>query len=164
MYIGPPKPPLDDRSPAALVMTEMEQLYRFFGSFRPVAPLHRSDIVLLSAIERLSAIGGRGATVSTLARAMHQSTPGISQRVSLLQEQGLLRRKGDKNDRRVATIELTDKGKKTMAAALQGFWDTLNLALNKLGEEDTQKLAHLIHALRESLEETLKSNKGETNP
>lgn len=163
MHIGPPKPPLNDQSPAAMIITEMDQLHRLFGSFRPTPPLRRSDIGLLIAIERLSATGGRGATVSTLARAMHQSSPAISQRVSLLQEQSLVRRTEDKNDRRVATIELTAKGKKTTETTLQGFLDTMNLALDKLGEEDTQKLIHLIHSLRGSLEEILKAREGETN-
>jgi DNA-binding MarR family transcriptional regulator len=157
--------PHNDGSPAAQVMQEMEAMRRLVGSFKPEPPLTRSDIMMLATIDRFSAVPCKTATVSSLARSMRQTPPGISQRISLLEQQGFVRRKEDKADRRMVTIELTEKGREMACGAMRGFMRLFNRALEELGPEDTQQFIALTRKLHDAIEKIQKTQgEGEQVP
>ena len=136
----------------AAVMEAMNHFRRVWMGIRPKPPTTRSDLFLLSAIKRLSAEEGKKVTVGSLARGMHQSPPGISQKVRFLEDAGYLRRTADKADRRVAYIELTPEGDQVVCQSMKEFAGRMEDALKKMGSEKTNALLSLMRELSERLE------------
>ena len=136
----------------AAVAEAMNHLRMVWTGIRPKPPITRSDLFLLSAIKRFSAEEGKKITVGSLARGMHQSPPGISQKVSMLEDAGYLRRRADKADRRVVCIEITPKGNQVVSQSMKEFAGRMEEALQKMGSEKTDTLLSLMQELSEHLE------------
>lgn len=139
---------------AVAIMEEMNYLRRAWAGLQPEPPLKRSDIMLMGTIEHLCQKNNHKVTVSNLAKVMKQSAPGISQKVSMLEQMGYVRRTVDKTDRRVAYIALTAKGNEAAQGPLREFLGRLQKALECLGVEKTTQLLELMKQLREAIAET----------
>lgn len=142
-----------ENSAALQLFNEMDRLRRSWEVFQPSAPLRRSEIFVLGTMAHLAAHGDEPITVGRLARQMHQSMPGISQKVSVLEKQGYLIREGGESDRRVVTVELTPLGLDTARREMMGMVGKVENALAVLGPGQTQELLALMHKLSDALAE-----------
>lgn len=136
---------------AAQLFNEMDRLRRVWEGYQPTVPMRRSEIFVLGTMAHLAAQSDEPITVGRLARQMHQSMPGISQKVSMLEKQGHLVRVGDATDRRVVTVELTDKGRATARGEMMSMMARVDAALACLGPDKTKKLLSLMHQLSDAL-------------
>ena len=146
---------------AADALDAMNDLRRAWAGFQPAAPLNRSDMMTLGAIDGMSR-KGKAVTVSLLARMMHQSMPGISQKISGLEEQGYLRREPDAHDRRVSSIRLTDAGKQLAERGMRDFLGHIERALDVLGPEKADSLLDLMRELSEAMRQVGLPGENET--
>ncbi|MDL2324485.1 MarR family transcriptional regulator [Ruminococcaceae bacterium OttesenSCG-928-A16] len=138
---------------------QMDKLRRVWAGFHPMPPFKRSDLAMLGTIDRMLNHGEKKVTVSMLARQLQQSMPGVSQKITLLEEKGYVKREGDKADRRVIYIELTNKGKEVAHASLGEFLGRIESALNMMGEEKTNQLLALMQELSTAIETVQQQNK-----
>lgn len=145
----------------SLLFAEMNRMRKVWASFHPMPPLTRSDLAMLGAVIHLSEASPEPVTVSRLAAFMEQSRPGVSQKVSFLEGEGLLVRVGDLSDRRTAAIKLTEEGYDMARSSLREFLNRVEGALAVMGEEKAEELLSLMVELRQSMEEAQK-NKEET--
>lgn len=137
---------------AARLLDEMDRLRLAWRHVRPAPPLKKSDTMILGMLTHAEAHRAGPVSVGKLAKMAHQSPPGISQKLGELEAGGFVRRRPGKQDRRVATVELTAKGRK---AAKQSFEQMLALsenALSTLGEADAEALLALLDKLNTSIE------------
>lgn len=95
-------------------------------------------------LSALSVIVFRGPlTVGELARAEQVRPPTISRLVSDLEEDGLVRRREDSEDRRVRWVEATEEGMRLLQEGRRRRVDRLARRLRSLSKED---MATLVHA------------------
>ncbi|WP_405946342.1 MarR family transcriptional regulator [Streptomyces prunicolor] len=112
------------------------------------AGLSRPEFDLLGALRRT----GRELTPSELTRETFSSGAAVTKRLKLLTERGLVERRGDTRDRRVAHVRLTDAGRDLVDAILpeQLAYETTVLAgLDTPGQGE---LASLLGELLVQLE------------
>lgn len=145
---------------AARLMSSVDRLRRVWMGACPPVPMKRGDMMLLGRLIELENQGKPPLSLGQLAKMMHQSPPGITQKVNALEEQGLVQRVPGKNDRRVSCIQLTDKGRKTGKQALKQFLSSMEAALDRMGKEKAEALLSLLEDLGGALEET-ENEKGE---
>lgn len=137
---------------AARLFEELDKLRRVWKNFRPVPCLRNSEFGVLMVVVQLLREGGEPVTVSRLARVMGQTRAGVSQKVSKLESQGYLRRLSHKEDRRVATLELTEDGTELAQKSMRHFLGKVESALDLLGGDKTNTLLVLMRELSESIE------------
>lgn len=141
----------------------MGGLRRTWALFHPSPPVNRGDLMLLATADDL-ARGGQVVTVSLLARRMHQSLPGVSQKISGLEQGGFLRRTASPHDRRVSCIELTEKGRAVADEALRTFLRRIERALNELGADETAQFLQLMRQLTAAMDRILAEAPGAGPP
>lgn len=151
--------PAKDYADAALLLEEMDRLRRVWAGVRPVPPVTRAELNTLGIINHLLKQGVTPITVGQLAKHMGQSMPGVSQKVSVLEKQGYLKRVSSKDDRRVVTVELTEKGRYVSLHTMEEFLSRMEEALHLLGKEKTNTLVGLMGELSTAIE-TVNIKKG----
>ena len=95
-------------------------------------------------------------TLSTLAKAMKQSMPAVSQRISKLEELGYVKRVPDDHDRRTVWIHLTDSGAALLHSTGEEMLGKLEHVLARLDTQDgvsVQQLIQAFHSLALAVEE-----------
>lgn len=137
---------------AAELFEQMDRLRHVWAGFHPAPPLKRSDLTMLANIDDLANTNGKKVTVSMLARRLRQSMPGVSQKVSVLEEMGYIQRVGDTADRRVTHIALTPKGQELARVSLREFLGRTERALDLIGEEKTRQILTLMQELADAIE------------
>lgn len=156
--IGLKGPVWEEYTRASALFTEMHRLHRAWMVLQPATPLKRSDMMLMGRLADMEQ-GGKGpATTSQLARMMRMTPPGISQKVNWLEEEGLVVRRPDKNDRRITYVELTEKGRGQAAEGLRQLLGGMNQALDALGEGKTLQLIALMKELGDEIERVQQHN------
>ncbi|WP_020621219.1 MarR family winged helix-turn-helix transcriptional regulator [Paenibacillus daejeonensis] len=107
----------------------------------------------------LKRVHPEGMKVNELSRAMHVTSPFVTQLLNQMEEGNLIVRRRDTQDRRMVQIGLTEQGLEA-AAGVHDFFHKLFAGLaERLGPEDSYKLAELMHKAMDYMEETL-SKKG----
>ncbi|MCY7793568.1 MarR family winged helix-turn-helix transcriptional regulator, partial [Bacillus haynesii] len=87
-----------------------------------------------------------------VSRALHVTSPFVTQLLNRMEKKGLVLRRMDEDDRRIVRIFLTDEGKKAADDALKGL-NRWFLQLSRfLGEDESRQFADLIHKLSEFIE------------
>ncbi len=150
---------LGEYAHAQQLFEAMNRMRMVWAQLQPVG-LRRSEIGALGAVAHLEKMGAEAVTISSLAREMGQSVPGVSQKVSELEKQGYVRRVADEKDRRVVTVELTDEGRQVAEESLRDFLVRIEQALDRMGEEKSQTLFNLMQQLTETLETMVQEQKG----
>ncbi|MFD5569061.1 MarR family winged helix-turn-helix transcriptional regulator [Streptomyces cadmiisoli] len=112
------------------------------------AGLSRPEFDLLGALRRT----GQELTPSELARETFSSGAAVTKRVKQLTEQGLVERRGDDRDRRVAHLRLTDAGRELVDAVLPEQLAYEAAVLSGLGAPERGALAGLLGDLLHHLE------------
>ncbi|KIE26876.1 hypothetical protein LK08_11620 [Streptomyces sp. MUSC 125] len=112
------------------------------------AGLSRSEFDLLGALRRT----GHELTPGELARETFSSGAAVTKRLRQLTERGLVERRGDSRDRRVAHVSLTDAGRDLVDDVLPGQLAYEAAALSILEPEGQGELAGLLAELLSRLE------------
>lgn len=139
---------------AAHLVDAMNRLRRAWMDIQPEPPVRRGDVMLLGFLMERERREEPPVTVGDLAKALHHSPPSITQKVNSLEENGLLKRTADKSDKRLACVELTDKGRKMAECCLRIFWGRIEAALEKLGKQEAEELVGLLNRLSDAVDDT----------
>ncbi|MFE0515973.1 MarR family winged helix-turn-helix transcriptional regulator [Streptomyces sp. NPDC058964] len=112
------------------------------------AGLSRPEFDLLGALRRT----GHELTPSELARETFSSGAAVTKRLKNLTERGLVERRGDTRDRRVAHVRLTDAGRDLVDGILPEQLAYETAVLSALAPEGQEELAGLLAELLSRLE------------
>jgi MarR family transcriptional regulator, organic hydroperoxide resistance regulator len=103
----------------------------------------------LTHFEPMSVIDGMGACrVFDIASELGITTGGASKLVDRIEEDGLLRRRPNPDDRRSSLLELTAEGERLLKSAAKSFDDELELRLGSLSERGMSQTASTLARLR----------------
>jgi DNA-binding MarR family transcriptional regulator len=89
--------------------------------------------------------------VTEIARRLEIDQSNASRQVRSLEEQGLVRRTVDRDDRRVARLGITAAGKRVLAKVRAVALNDYAVALDDWSARDRRQLATLLDRFRESL-------------
>ncbi|MFE9438676.1 MarR family winged helix-turn-helix transcriptional regulator [Streptomyces sp. NPDC006602] len=129
-----------NRSAALLQQAEDAPLRR--------AGLSRPEFDLLGALRRT----GHELTPGELSRETFSSGAAVTKRLKSLTERGLVERRGDDRDRRVAHVRLTDAGRDLVDGILPEQLAYETAVLSGMGEAEQDELAVLLSGLLGRLE------------
>ncbi|HET7578678.1 MAG TPA: MarR family transcriptional regulator [Bacillales bacterium] len=128
-----------------------EKLLESFRQFRKVNWHHRStsdckpsEIMVLFCIYRKIGMDSLGMKVSEISELLNVTSPGVTQLIKGLEENGMVERKMDQKDRRVVRVRLTEKGKSVTQKAADAFRQSFDGLVEYLGEEQSDQLAELL--------------------
>ncbi len=83
-------------------------------------------------------------TITKLANEIGVTLAAVTHQINTLENQGLIKRFSDKNDKRIVLVKLTKKGIGEVAKLKKEFVDKTQAIANFLGEEDTKELVRLV--------------------
>jgi len=98
-------------------------------------------------------------TPTELSRFQHVSKNTISSLIRGLEDQGLVTRELDKQDKRVFRLRITEQGKEIVRDFIPRKSRDLNLLVNGLTDDEVAQLTTLLYKLRNSLMEKLHQNR-----
>lgn len=118
--------------------------------------LRKEDDASGLSAPRLSALSvvvfGGPITLGQLARAEQVKPPTMTRIVTGLEKDGLVRRKGDKRDRRLTKIYATPKGEKVLVAGRARRVELLARAVERFGATELAELGRGAQLLRELID------------
>ncbi|MFE5916756.1 MarR family winged helix-turn-helix transcriptional regulator [Streptomyces sp. NPDC056468] len=120
------------------------------------AGLSRPEFDLLGALRRT----GHELTPSELARETFSSGAAVTKRLKQLTERGLVERRGDTRDRRVAHVRLTDTGRDLVDGILPEQLAYETVVLSGVDPQGQDELASLLSELLGRLEGQLGALRG----
>lgn len=142
------RPELDTASLGVVI--RVMSLYKAFRELATKAleplGLELFEYDVLSALRRQGRPFALPAT--GLARATGLSSGAMTNRVDILEERGLVRRRKDKKDRRGVVVSLTPKGKHIIDQAIQLRLDAADEGLTGITAAEMQELARLLRKVR----------------
>jgi DNA-binding MarR family transcriptional regulator len=118
--------------------------------------LRKEDDASGISAPRLSALSvvvfGGPVTLGQLARAEQVKPPTMTRIVTGLEKDGLVRREGDKRDRRLTRIHATPKGQKVLLAGRARRVELLAREVERLGATELAELGRGAQLLRELID------------
>ena len=96
-------------------------------------------LILISELKKNGPV-----TTSEIANKIGVTLAAVTHQVNALEKEGLIERMQDKEDRRIAFIELSEKGGVQVAKLKKEFAQKIQKLTNFLGDKDTRTLIHLI--------------------
>ncbi|MGI5960156.1 MAG: MarR family winged helix-turn-helix transcriptional regulator [Massiliimalia sp.] len=140
----------------------MDKVRKAWISFSPTEKVNKSLFGVLMAVKRvcLRDSNAPGAKITELAHLLGHSAAGVSQKINVLEQQGLVERVTDCTDRRNTYIRLTDAGAAIAKEACSRFDAKIQEMLKKMGPEKSRQLMGLLEELAQVLED---SSAGESN-
>lgn len=115
------------------------------------AGLSRPEFDILGALRRVD----HELTPTQLARESFASGAAVTKRLRLLEERGLVSRRTDDRDRRVAHLSLTPAGRDLVDALIPELVAYDRVLLTGLTDEEQHRLAESLSGLLNSLEGTI---------
>jgi DNA-binding MarR family transcriptional regulator len=112
---------------------------------RSIAGSTMSEVKVLFCIWHGTCSGMPDMRVSEISKFLGVTSPTVTQLLKGMEAQDLVTRRGDPADRRSVGIALTEKGEKVRHQAVAALYDSLNGLIGYLGEEDSNRLADLLH-------------------
>lgn len=139
-----------DLSPVEVITRVNRLATAFAGSEQHLVGtgLGRAEFDLLGTLRRT----GHELTPSDLARESSASGAAVTQRLKVLMDRGLVDRRVDDRDRRIAWISLTDEGARLHAEHFGTQLESDRLLLADLGVEDMAALVRILTALLRQVE------------
>jgi DNA-binding MarR family transcriptional regulator len=125
----------------------LEQLVTFI---RQVSTAGDLSFAASSALNRLGRDGPHGLT--ELAHAQRASQPGMTQLVTRMEREGLVRRTANSDDRRAVLVEATDAGLDLLRRRRAERADALQHMLDRLDPQDRAAIAAALPALARLVE------------
>lgn len=107
--------------------------------------LTRGDVGVLSALR--TAPPPHTLSPTRLFRGLMMSSAGMTKRLDRLEQQGLVKRNPDKDDRRGVTIHLTERGRRLLARAVAENTKSEATLLAGLSGKERRLLADLLRAV-----------------
>jgi len=104
-----------------------------------------------------------GLTPSILADKLEIALPTVSQKLTVLENQGLIQRQPSQTDRRKTFVFATEKGKELLHEDYMRFINSFSTAAEKLGEEKVEQMQKLLEEFSMYLEEGIQQEAGEDN-
>jgi len=135
-----------DASGAELVVV-LEHLVTFIRQVSTVGDL---SAAASSALNRLGRDGPHGLT--ELAHAQRASQPGMTQLVTRMEREGLVRRTAKSDDRRTVLVEATEAGLDLLRRRRAERAEALQHLLNRLDPQDQAAIAAALPALARLVE------------
>lgn len=134
------------------------RLHRTFLKYQTaIVPTFEKHGINMSSFDVLAALRRHGPpyqmTAGELATSSLVTTGGVTLRVDRLEEQGLVARERDTDDRRVVYIRLTPKGQQVVDEVADDHFANELALLGTLGERDRASLARLLSRLEASITE-----------
>lgn len=117
--------------------------------------LNRAEFDLLGALRRID----RELTPGELARETFSSGAAVTKRIRALQERGLVGRRGDERDRRVAHVSLTAEGRELVDRLLPRQLAYERSVLSGLDDESRIRLSAQLSELLVQLEGSIGSRR-----
>ena len=93
-----------------------------------------------------------GSRMGDLAQKLHASSATMTGVVDRLEEAGLVERVLDRSDRRAIQVRVTERALHLVEGVARDHREHLGRALGKLGPDDREQLARLIHVYLAALE------------
>lgn len=93
--------------------------------------------------------------VSGIAERMNVSSPAVSRMLKKLEEQGLIERNIDKEDRRNTYVKTTESGDKLVEQIKYNLHDFAGSVLSQMKEEDYERAIAFLNELYDAAEEKL---------
>lgn len=101
-----------------------------------------------SQVEVLCFVGPNGKeTMKSIAGYLKITPPSATEIVGEMEKKGLVKRKSDKNDRRIVFIVLSDMAKKLSASLIRRKETISKKIVSKLNKEDRKNLERIIRIL-----------------
>lgn len=94
-----------------------------------------------------------GMKTSELTKVLCITKPATSKMLNTLEEKGYIERTSNKSDRRVVYVKITEEGHKFLKDQNKEFEKFTCKVVEKMGEEDTDNLIHLLDKLYHVIEE-----------
>lgn len=134
------------------------RLHRAFLHYQSaIVPIFEHHGINMASFDVLAALRRRGEpfrmTAGELAASSLVTTGGITLRVDRLEEQGLVVRERDTQDRRVVYIQLTSQGRTVVDAVADEHFSNELALLAGLSERDRSALAELLSRLERSVQD-----------
>ena len=92
-----------------------------------------------------------GVTQVDIARHAHFTAPTVSVTLKKMEDEGLIRRKTDKNDTRRTRVFITEKGREWESLLFEKVLDCENILMRGLSEEEKNELCRLLQKVRENI-------------
>ncbi len=92
-----------------------------------------------------------GVTQVDIARHAHFTAPTVSVTLKKMEDEGLIRRKTDKNDTRRTRVFITEKGREWESMLFEKVIDCENILMRGLSEEESGELCRLLKKVRENI-------------
>jgi len=134
-------------SAAQQLAQSLRQFHKVFWQFHRAEALRHfarckpSEIGVLLTISK----GPKGLVkVSEISKALHVTSPTVTQLLKSLEANRLVERHSDPTDRRAVGIALTEQGEHVAQRAEQTFLSTFQGLVDYLGEEQSRQLAMLL--------------------
>ncbi len=129
---------------ATHVARRQEEVFGRYG-------LNRGDVGVLGALR--TAGPPHRLSPTQLLKGLMLSSAGMTGRLDRLEERGLVERHRDPGDRRAVLVELTEKGRELVDAAVAANTRAERGLLDGLGEREAKSLARLLQRLLARLED-----------
>ncbi|MCM3700900.1 MarR family transcriptional regulator [Paenibacillus macerans] len=148
-----------DNSQAHKLMLALHRLRRL--DMNKMAPLtfKPSEFRLMYSILQGLEQEPRGITVSELSTRMGVASPTVTPQIRSLEEQGLVHRYNDQEDRRVVRVKLTEQGEQAFRTAAEHRSKQIQNLCDFLGEEKSNQLIELLHDVHRYFESQINQNK-----
>ncbi|GAA0356449.1 MarR family winged helix-turn-helix transcriptional regulator [Bacillus horti] len=119
----------------------------------------RSEETLLKLLYEKSP--SEGMKVSELSALMCVTSPFVTQLLTSMEENGLITRENDKNDRRIVRVFLTEQGTQTALDIQKSMYNWFSELALYLGETDSKQLTSLMHKVYHFIETSHEHKKEE---
>lgn len=146
---------------AVELLSSMRDLHRTWVDLAPENAINKSCFFALKKIVEFKEDNPDkiGATVKDLAKQSERTPASISQRVTALENMGLVERISDKNDRRVVYFVVTGRGLEIYEKITREFENFVDTLIERLGEEEIKKTTEHIKNLCRTVKD-IKNEKG----
>jgi DNA-binding MarR family transcriptional regulator len=113
-------------------------------SFSKLKGAERHILLLISDLKK-----GQPVSISEIANKIGVTLAAVTHQINTLEEQGMIKRLSDNEDRRIVLIELTKNGNEQVSKLKNEFAKKIQLLVEFLGENDTKELVRLIGKISE---------------
>ncbi|WP_239616563.1 MarR family winged helix-turn-helix transcriptional regulator [Cohnella mopanensis] len=140
-----------------LLMHSFEKFARLDWHKHTMFGLKPSEIkVLLTIKQLLSAKENNGVTVSEISNRLAVTSPTVTQIIKRLQDTGCIEKTVDSQDRRIASIRLTEKGLLITKRVGEQFAALFTGLIAKLGQDRSNHLIDLLNQVYDYLDKVNK--------
>ncbi len=124
----------------------MQKFHKIKMNLNDSGEITRGEIMMLKMI-RANSSEQEGITISALSELLNISKPAVSQVLNALEDKKYIERSAVKKDRRLVHVRLTGSGEECLARKYQAHLQAMNKIFDRMGEEDTKQLLHLLEKL-----------------